>query len=101
MATGRAGPVLGPAVRLESARRWTAQKSTCTLTRTNRGSRTAVGCIHRAPLVAGSYTVSYVVGVLALNRLYRSTPTFVLDLPNRRTLAKRISTTLVRSPYSV
>ena len=40
----------------------------------NRGSSTAVGCIHRAPFVAGSYTVSYVVGVLVLNRLYRSMP---------------------------
>ena len=66
----------------------------------NRGSSTAVGCIHRAPFVAGSYTVSYVVGVLELNRLYRSRPTFAFVLPNRRTFAKRMSTTLIRSPYT-
>ena len=30
------------------------QKSNCTLNRMNRGSSTAVGCIHRAPFVAGS-----------------------------------------------
>src|SRR6476620_5604703 len=75
------------------------QKSTWTLNRMNRGSSTAVGCIHRAPFVAGSYTVSYVVAVLELNRLYRSRPTFVFVLPNRRTFAKRMSTTLMRSPY--
>src|SRR6185503_21284955 len=66
----------------------------------NRGSSTAVGCIHFAPFVAGSYTVSYVVGVLELNRLYRSRPTFAFVLPNRRTFAKRMSTTLMRSPYT-
>ena len=34
------------------------QKSNCALSRAARGFRTAVGCIQRAPLVAGSYTDS-------------------------------------------
>ena len=35
-----------------------SQKSNCTFTRAKRDSSTAVGCIQRAPFVAGSYTVS-------------------------------------------
>ena len=67
---GEAGVRSGrPYSRTASAASSRDQKSTCTLNRMNRGRSTAVGCIHRAPLVAGSYTVSYVVGVLTLNRL--------------------------------
>ena len=64
------------------------QKSNCTLNRMNRGSSTAVGCIHLAPFVAGSYTVSYVVGVLELNRLYTSRPDVRLRLAEPQDLGE-------------
>ena len=62
--TARRGPRAGPHASAPAD-----QKSNCTLKRMNRGRSTAVGCIHLAPFVAGSYTVSYVVGVFEFMRL--------------------------------
>ena len=49
----RRGGSVDPPLRAETFR-GDDQKSTCTLNRMNRGNSTAVGCIHRAPFVAGS-----------------------------------------------
>jgi hypothetical protein len=59
-----------------------------------------VGCIHFAPFVAGSYTVSYVRRGVGVEQVVQVHTHVGLVLPNRRTFAKRMSTTLMRLPYT-
>jgi hypothetical protein len=71
-----------------------------TLNRANRGLRIVVGLSHAAPFVATSKTCWNAVPVFELKMLYRSNPTLVWVLPNRRTFANLKSTVLILGPYN-
>src|SRR5438105_12439676 len=76
------------------------QKLIVTLNRTNRGATMAFGRSHVAPLVGQSNVSMKPVVSSVLNKLYRSKPTSALARPKRTILLKRMSTWLIRGPYS-
>src|SRR4029079_11113641 len=93
-----------PALRRGGPQEETDQKSICALIFTNRGCSTDVG-VSQLPVgfavVGRTKFWLYVSTGARLNRLYTSRPTLVRVRPMRTILAKRISSSLTRSPYSV